>query len=278
MTSPAGRRKPTGLGVRPGRLVIVGSGIKSMSQFTLEALSHIEQADKVFYCVADPATDTFIEKHAKEAVDLYDLYDDGKPRHQTYTQMAEKMLREVRQGFYVVGCFYGHPGVFVNPSHRAIAIAANEGFSAVMLPGVSAEDCLFADLLVDPSRPGCQTLEATDLLLRERPVATHCHVVLFQVGAVGDLGFNFKGFKNTKFSVLVKRLLDIYGPEHPVVHYVASQLSTAAPLIQYVFSESMFPLLSQMLSLETYLGSSHSLHVFQGSSYPLKQARLTPKL
>ena len=125
MASPTGRRKPTGLGVRPGRLVIVGSGIKSMSQFTLEAVSHIEQADKVSYCVADPATDTFIEKHAKEAVDLYDLYDDGKPRHQTYTQMAEKMLREVRKGFYVVGCFYGHPGVFVNPSHRAIAIAAS---------------------------------------------------------------------------------------------------------------------------------------------------------
>ena len=146
--------------------------------------------------------------------------------------MAEKMLREVRRSFYFVGCFYGHPGVFVNPSHRAIAIAANEGFSAVMLPGVSAEDCPFADLLLDTSRPGCQTLEATDLLIRERPVATYCHVVLFQVGAVGGLGFNFKGFKNTKFSVLVKRLLDVYGPKHPVVHYVASQLSTAAPLIQ----------------------------------------------
>lgn len=95
MTSPAGRRKPTRLGVRPGRLVIVGSGIKSMSQFTFEAVSHIEQADKVFYCVADPANDTFIEKHAKEAVDLYDLDDDGKPRDQTYTQMVEKMLQEV---------------------------------------------------------------------------------------------------------------------------------------------------------------------------------------
>ena len=140
------RRVPPSHGFRPGRLVIVGSGIKSISQFTLEAVAHIEQADKVFYCVADPLTDIFIEKHNPNAVDLYKYYNDGKPRHQTYTQMAEVMLREVRKGFFVVGVFYGHPGVFVNPSHRALAIANSEGFEAVMLPGVSAEDCLFADL------------------------------------------------------------------------------------------------------------------------------------
>ncbi len=150
------RRKPAAQGFRPGRLVVVGSGIKSISQFTLESISHIEQADKVFYCVADPATEVFIEKHSKYSRDLYDLYDDDKPRNQTYTQMAEVILNEVRSGFYVVGVFYGHPGVFVNPSHRAISIARNEGHEAIMLPGVSAEDCLFADLLVDPSRPGCQ--------------------------------------------------------------------------------------------------------------------------
>src|SRR5438552_3110405 len=100
---------PPPVGHRPGKLVTVGSGIKSISQFTLEAVAHIQQADKVFYCVADPATEVFIEKQNTEAVDLYDLYDDNKPRNQTYTQMAEVMLREVRDGQKVVGCFYGHP-------------------------------------------------------------------------------------------------------------------------------------------------------------------------
>ena len=45
----------------------------------------------------------------------------------------------------------------------------------------------------------------------------------------------------------------------------------------YVFSESMFPILNRILSLETCLGSFRSIDVFQGSSYPLKQASLTPK-
>ena len=99
-------------------------------------------------------------------------------------------------------------------------------------PGVSAEDCLFVDLGVDPSRQGCQTFEATHLLLRDRPIATDCHVVLFQVGSVGDLGFNFTGFTNTNFGVLVDRLLKDYGLEHEPVHYVAALLSIARPTIE----------------------------------------------
>ena len=40
-----------------GSLVVVGSGIMCVAHFTLETLSHIDDADKVFYLVADPATE-----------------------------------------------------------------------------------------------------------------------------------------------------------------------------------------------------------------------------
>ena len=55
------------------------------------------------------------------------------------------------------------------------------------------------------------------------------------------------------------------------------EISLGAGCWLYVFSESMFPLLSQILSLETRLGSFHSLDVFQNSSSPFRQTRLTPK-
>ena|SRR5438270_4322562 len=41
-----------------------------------------------------------------------------------------------------------------------------------------------------------------------------------------------EGVANTKFGVLVQRLLKDYGPEHDVVHYLASQYSTVAPVIE----------------------------------------------
>ena len=52
------------------------------------------------------------------------------------------MLSHVRKEENVVGVFYGHPGVFVSPSHRTLALARDEGYIANMLPGISAEDCL----------------------------------------------------------------------------------------------------------------------------------------
>ena len=95
------------------------------------------------------------------------------------------MLQEVRAGKDVLGVFYGHPGVFVSPSHRALAIARSEGYKAKMLPGVSAEDYMFADLEFDPASHGCCTFEATELLLRDTPLNTSSHNIIWQVGAIG---------------------------------------------------------------------------------------------
>ncbi|KAJ3720530.1 tetrapyrrole methylase [Lentinula raphanica] len=215
---------------KTGSLIIVGTGIESIGQMTLQTLSYIEAADRVFYCVIDPATEAFILTKNKNCVDLYQYYDNGKTRMDTYTQMSEVMLREVRKGLKVVGVFYGHPGVFVNPSLRALAIAKSEGFKARMLPGVSAEDCLYADLCIDPSNPGCLTYEASDFLIRERPANIYSHFILFQVGCVGIADFSFTGFDNSKFGVLVDRLEKEYGGDHPVVHYIAAMLPHEEPV------------------------------------------------
>jgi hypothetical protein len=228
------RRTAPAVGRRPGSLILIGSGIKAINQFTLESEAYLRWADAVYFCVADPATERWILEHKPDAVDLYTLYDNDKNRAETYIQMSELMLQSVRQGLNVVGIFYGHPGVFVNPSHRAIAIARQEGHEAVMLPAVSALDCLFADLGIDPSRPGCQVIEATDLLLRRRTLLTDSHVVIFQVGSVGDLGFRFAGFPNTHLPLLVSYLQSVYGNDYEIVHYIASQYSVCLPIIDRI--------------------------------------------
>ena len=199
---------------KPGQLIIVGSGIGSIGQLSLQAVAHIEQADIVFYVIADSATEAFIRQKNANSFDLYKFYGDGKNRMITYIQMSEvrlvvsfeatsvsrlycchqEMLAHVRKGQNVVGVFYGHPGVFVSPSHRSIKIARKEGFTATMLPGISAEDCLFADLGIDPAIPGCVTYEATDMLIRNKPLVPSSHLVVYQVGCVGIMDFNFEGF------------------------------------------------------------------------------------
>ncbi|HYD37242.1 MAG TPA: SAM-dependent methyltransferase [Allosphingosinicella sp.] len=210
---------------KKGSLVVIGSGIKAVGHFTLEAQAHIRNADIVLYAAADPVTDMWIEKQNPNSFDLYQYYADDKSRIITYVQMVERILSEMRSGKYVCALFYGHPGVFVTPSHNAIAIARSEGYDAVMLPAVSAEDCLYADLGVDPSIPGLQIYEATDLLLRRRQVDTNVNLILFQVGCIGDLGFKFGGYENDKFDCLVDFLEELYGPDHIAINYVANMFA-----------------------------------------------------
>ena len=224
-----------------GRLVVIGSGIKAVSHFTLEAQAHIQQADIVLYAAADPVTDMWIEKQNKNAFDLYQYYADDKVRILTYVQMIERIMTEVRAGKYVCALFYGHPGVFVTPSHNAIEIARQEGYHAVMLPAVSAEDCLYADLGVDPSVPGMQIYEATDFLLRRRTIDTTANFILWQVGCIGDLGFKFGGYDNDKFDVLIDYLEEIYGPDHLAINYVANMFSGEPTIDRFTIGDYRNP-------------------------------------
>ena len=215
----------------PGRLDILGSGIETAG-FTRADEALIAAADVVFYCVADPATKIWLMSARPDAFDLYVLYDDSKKRYLTYMQMTEAMLHPLRQGRHVVAVFYGHPGIFVLSTHRAIAIARREGHRATMRAAVSALDTLCADLGVDPSQPGMQMFEATDMLIRHRRPDPGLHLVLWQVGLIGELGYRRQGYLNTNFGVLLDYPEEIYGPDHAVINYVGSRYPGIDPLIQ----------------------------------------------
>jgi hypothetical protein len=217
--------------IKEGTLIIIGSGIQSLG-FSMNDIKVIEDADVVFYCVADPATIVWLKKKRPDAYDLYTLYDDNKIRYYTYMQMTESMLYCLRQGKKVVAIFYGHPGIFVLSTHRAIAIAKKEGLTAEMRAGVSALDCLCADIGVDPSHPGMVTYEATDMLIRLRKPDTSLHVILWQVGLIAEMGYRRSGFINQNFITLVEYLQQFYGKDYEVVHYIASRYPTIASKIE----------------------------------------------
>lgn len=216
-----------------GSLVVVGTGISSVAHTTLEAKSHMETADKLLYVVADPITETWLERLNENAESLKDCYQDGQHRGMAYQRMADRILEWVRKDkTRVCAAFYGHPGIFVRPSHAAVEQARQEGFEARMLPGISAEDCLFADLGFDPAVRGCQTFEATDFLLRRPRFDPACHVILWQIGVVGDPTYSSEGsYREDGLPVLREELLEHYPADHEIVVYAASQFTIAKPII-----------------------------------------------
>ncbi|HEV2638814.1 MAG TPA: SAM-dependent methyltransferase [Actinocrinis sp.] len=214
-----------------GELVVVGSGIRAITDLTLGAEAQIRAAEKVFYCVADPVTERRVHLLNPSAESLYGLYGNDTERIDTYRAMVETILAPVRAGRRVCAVYYGHPGVFAWPTHEAVRIARREGHRAEMHAAVSADAVLFADLGIDPSRPGCHSLEATDLLIRHRVPDTASHVLLWQVECVGDSGFNFAGYRRHNFEILIEELTRHYPPDHPVYIYEAAQLPQSKPHI-----------------------------------------------
>lgn len=216
---------------RAGRLVIVGTGITGVSQLTLEAVAWIEAADVVCYVLADPLTERWICAHARSTEDLTRLHRSDAPRLHAYRAMSERLVEHARSGRLVVGVFYGHPGVFTSPSHWAVEGARAEGIPARMLPAVSAEDCLFADLGIDPGDGACQSFEATDMIIRARVPATDAHLVVWQVGVVAQLGLETGGARVAELEQYLERF---YPAEHMIIHYQAAQSVVADPTIEPV--------------------------------------------
>ena len=202
-----------------------------MSQLTLEAVAWIEAADVVCYVLADPLTERWIDAHARSTEDLARLHRPGELRWHAYRAMSDALVDHARSGRLVVGVFYGHPGVFTSPSHWALEAARAEGISARMLPAVSAEDCLFADLGIDPGDSACQSFEATDMLIRARVPATDAHVVVWQIGVIAQRGLRSNAGHLAEF---VGYLEHFYPSDHEVTHYQAAQSVVADPTIERV--------------------------------------------
>jgi hypothetical protein len=217
---------------RRGSLIVVGTGIRTVGQLTLEAIAWIKESDVVLYLVAEPIAEGVIRYlNPNGAMSLRGYYGDGVHRSQSYEAMVQHILSCVRAGQRTCVAFYGHPGVFAYPSHESIRRARQEGYHARMLPGISAEDCLFADLGVDPAVNGCQSYEATDFLLHVRNIDTSSQLILWQVGVVGDWTYQSGGYNLSAFPLLVSRLCEFYGPLHEGFVYGAAILPGLAPSI-----------------------------------------------
>ncbi len=209
-----------------GKLICVGTGMRMAGQVTPLAQSYIETADVVIGAVPNLFTRNWLQQIAREYICVLGYYSDcdveGKNRRDTYRRMADTILDQVRAGKTVCAAFYGHPGIFACISHMAIKDARAEGFSAEMLPGISAEDCLVADLGIDPGRTGMQSMETTQFMIYERRIDPGALLILWQPGLAGEL--SLKRFDTTaaKLQVLVDKLARDYPLDHPVILYEAA--------------------------------------------------------
>ncbi len=220
-------------GGQVGSLTIVGSGIRPGLHITAEARVRLERADKVLYLLAESTPTAWIKQLNPSAESLAPLYQSNRNHAEVYQAIVSSILNWVGKGLNVCVAFYGNPAVFDQTSHEAVRRARAEGFRARILPGISAMDCLFVDLGLDPGAEGLQSFDATGFLVFGRTPDTSVPLILWQISVIG--GTRTTGtVDRSGLRLLAERLEELYGGDHEVTVYEATPFPVGRPIVEGV--------------------------------------------
>ncbi len=203
------------------RLSLVGSGIKIISHLTKEVESHIKNADIVLYLVNEPIMEEWIKANSRKSKNIDQIYFSKINRINSYELITKEILRNIDSHDFVCVVFYGHPTVFALPGVEAIRQAESKGVNTKIIPSISAEDCLFADLKIDPGDCGCYSVEATDLLIYQRHLEISSHLIIWQIGMLGNMGHELT-FNPDNIVLFVDYLCNFYSKTDLIYIYEAS--------------------------------------------------------
>lgn len=207
-----------------GQLVVVGTGMMLGAHLTPRSRAFLADADLVFVAVTDALTEQWIATINPKVQSFSHLYQEGKSRKDTYQQMTDLIVGAVQAGQKVVAAFYGHPGVFAQVARQALVQVKALGCAGQMEPGVSAADCLHADLQLDPATYGCMYIEASQLMFYQRQLDTAGYVIVWQIALAGDLSLSQLHSQPALIALFVEHLLQWYPPDHSVILYEAASL------------------------------------------------------
>jgi len=229
-------------------IYILGLGILNVEHMTRETERVLRRCREVLYVDTGVATQAFLEGVCPRVTALYETsYEENGPRLNAYHRMAARVVNAAMDHAPVAFAMHGHPIVGVYAPFLIRDMARLLNLEVQVLPGISAMDCLFAELMVDPCVAGMQMYEATDLLLRRRTLHADVPALIWQIGSVETRLHTTRISKPERFERLRAYLLQFYPPQHPVSAFY----STPHPLM---------PSTVLAFALEDMCGHAHLLH------------------
>lgn len=222
------------LKMQKNTLVVAGSGIKFLAHLTHETKIQIKHASKILYLVNEPAIEEWIKNNNPQTESLYPFYIKHFRRIDCYKEISMKILSELSHQKLLCVVFYGHPTVFATPALEAAVEATKQGYQVLVLPAISAADCLFADLLINPGSGGCQSYEASEFLIKDKIIDASAHLILWQVGTIGAIGRPYDHNNRMGVELLIRKLNNYYDLMHPIIVYEAAQYPHFKPRIDLI--------------------------------------------
>jgi precorrin-6B methylase 1 len=205
-------------------ITIVGLGVLNVDQVTYETVRAIRRSNEVLFVDTGVATSAFLEKFCPKVTSLYATsYSESGCRLGSYDRMAVAVIEAALDHPPVTFAMGGHPIVGAEAPFLIHEMARLLDLEVVTLPGISAMDCMFSELMIDPCVDGLQMYEATDLLLRRHSLLPAVPALIWQIGVVETRLHTQRRSKPLRFDRFKAHVLQFYPPGHLVTAYFASQ-------------------------------------------------------
>jgi hypothetical protein len=209
-------------------IYIVGTGIVGVRHITREADDAFERCREVLLVDAGFGVRDHIQERCPVVTDLIpETYREGQPRIDAYDRMSAAVIEAALDHPPVAFAVYGHPQIYVYPTMQLTQAAQALGLRVKVVPGISALDALLVDVGLDPGFAGLQMYDATDLLLRRRPLLNDVPCVLWQIGAVETVLHSTARSTPVRF----QRLQDHLATFYPLDHELVAVFTSTYPLV-----------------------------------------------
>lgn len=235
----------------PYDVAIVGLGISSVHQLTREAEETIRRCERVFVADHAPGAVDYLKSLNSRTTDLTHQFSADVHRLTTYRDIAAEIVAAAVEKSPVCFATYGHPKMYSYPTVLIERAASILDLKIMIVPGISFLDTLLVDLDIDPGFDGLQLYEATDLLVRDRPLQPDVACVIAQAPVV--LEPSLKGGKPGKSNLdkLQAHLLKFY----PAKHEFVIVISKTHPLANSVLQRAPLADLATVLAKASYSGT-----------------------
>ena len=221
-------------------LWIAGLGIQTAGQVTREVEQAIRASREVLYLDTGVATRPLLEEWCPRVTPLYEQsYSEEQPRVAAYEHMAACVIDAAMDHPPVTFAIHGHPLVAVHAPFLVLELANALELRVAVLPGISGIDTVLADLRIDPVVHGVQMYEATDLLLRRRPLQPDVPAIIWQIGPLETGLHTMRVSRPERFSRFIGHLRRFYPARHEVAAVYCGPHPLLPPVILRFALEDM---------------------------------------
>ncbi len=191
-------------------IYLVGWGMRTPSDLTLEGVAVLDRVERVFCLPAPPDLPV-----RGGIVDLSPHYGVGLPRHEVYNRIADDVLEAAEHGPVALATF-GSATVGTAAAHLVLRQAPARGLVAHAVPSVSCLEAFWADVGIEPFN-GVLVWDATAFVVNQAVAPPNVDLVLAGVTVlhVHVTQDQYRPVRPADLAPLREHLLRSYAPRHP---------------------------------------------------------------